>query len=145
MQSGGEALSQKARTIDLTVVGKAVMDGDSRTPADMKLVDFILESLDKDNAQDTVSIDLDGKSDMADFMVITSGRSTRQVISMSEKLLEKLKHQRGLSASVEGKEQGDWVLIDAGDVIVHIFRPEVREFYQLEKLWMAAVPETASR
>ncbi|MCY4007064.1 MAG: ribosome silencing factor [Rhodobacteraceae bacterium] len=121
------------------------MDGDSRTPADMKLVDFILHSLDKDNAQDTVSIDLDGKSDMADFMVITSGRSTRQVISMSEKLLEKLKHERGLSASVEGKGQGDWVLIDAGDVIVHIFRPEVREFYQLEKLWMVALPETASR
>ena len=74
-------------------------------------------------------------------MVIASGRSTRQVISISERLIERLQHEKSLPASVEGKEHGDWVLIDAGDVIVHVFRPEVREFYQLEKLWMAPVHE----
>jgi len=78
-------------------------------------------------------------------MVIGSGRSSRQVISISEKLVERLKRGLGCAASVEGKDQGDWVLIDAGDVIVHIFRPEVREFYQLEKLWMSQSPPSSAR
>lgn len=72
---------------------------------------------------------------MADHMVIASGRSTRQVASIAEKLAERVKHERGIVVRVEGKDVGDWVLIDAGDVIVHVFRPEVREFYQLEKMW----------
>ena len=79
---------------------------------------------------------------MADHLVIASGRSTRQVISISEKLIERLKHEKFPPASVEGKEHGDWVLIDAGDVIVHVFRPEVRDFYQLEKLWMTPFHES---
>lgn len=73
---------------------------------------------------------------MADYMVICSGRSTRQVSSIAEKLSAALKQNQGTVSRLEGKEQGDWVLIDAGDVIVHVFRPEVREFYQLEKLWV---------
>ena len=73
---------------------------------------------------------------MADYMVICSGRSTRQVASISEKLSDALKQSQGTISRLEGKDQGDWVLIDAGDVIVHVFRPEVREFYQLEKLWV---------
>ena len=85
-----------------------------------------------------VSIDLRGKSDLADRMVIASGRSTRQVVSICEKLVERIKRSLNIVSRVEGKEHGDWVLIDAGDVIVHIFRPEVREFYQLEKMWMPA-------
>lgn len=109
---------------------------------EIQLVDFILNSLLSDKAEDIVRIDLAGKSDMADHMVIASGRSTRQVISLSEKMIERLKHKRGIQASVEGKEHGDWVLIDAGDAIIHIFRPEVREFYQLEKLWMPAVHDS---
>ena len=73
---------------------------------------------------------------MADHMVIASGRSSRQVAAIAEHLADRLKQDRGLVARTEGKDLGDWVLIDAGDVIVHVFRPEVREFYQLEKMWL---------
>ena len=75
---------------------------------------------------------------MGDFMVIASGRSSRQVAAISEKLVERIKETYGFTAKVEGKETGDWVLIDTGDVVVHVFRPEVRDFYQLEKMWMPA-------
>lgn len=98
----------------------------------------ILSSLSDDKAEDVVQIDLRGKSSIGDYMVIASGRSTRQVSAMSEKLVEKLKAEFGVNARVEGKDAGDWVLIDTGDVIVHVFRPEVREFYQLEKMWLPA-------
>ena len=98
------------------------------------LLSRILHSLDEDRAEDVVAIDLRGRSEMADHMVIASGRSTRQVAAISEHLTERLK-EAGTPSKVEGADQGDWVLIDAGDVIVHVFRPEVREFYQLEKMW----------
>ncbi|WP_425053101.1 ribosome silencing factor [Psychromarinibacter sp. S121] len=101
------------------------------------LLEGILSSLEDDKAEDVVSIDLHGKSEMADFMVIASGRSSRQVASISEKLTERLKEKFGVACKIEGKDAGDWVLIDAGDIIVHVFRPEVREFYQLEKMWMS--------
>lgn len=107
-----------------------------------ELLSFILGSLDDDKAEDVVSIPLEGKSEMADHMVIASGRSSRQVASIAEKLADRLKHEAGLVARLEGKDIGDWVLIDAGDVVVHVFRPEVREFYQLEKMWQ---PQTAAR
>ncbi|WP_371155730.1 ribosome silencing factor [Jannaschia sp. 2305UL9-9] len=100
-----------------------------------EILDLILTSLDADKAEDIVQIDLRGKSSVADWMVVCSGRSTRQVGAIAEKMAEKLKDVLGRSARTEGKSQGDWVLLDAGDVIVHIFRPEVREFYQLEKMW----------
>ena len=103
----------------------------------------ILSSLSDDKAEDVVQIDLRGKTSMGDYMVIASGRSTRQVSAMSEKLVERLKADFGLNARVEGKDAGDWVLIDTGDVIVHVFRPEVREFYQLEKMWLPAGSATA--
>lgn len=105
------------------------------------LLDIILTHLSDDKAEDIVQIDLRGKSEMADYMVICSGRSTRQVVALSEKLVESLKVEHGRASKVEGKGAGDWVLIDTGDVIVHIFRPEVREFYQLEKMWL---PQTGS-
>lgn len=98
---------------------------------------IILSSLSDDKADDIVSINLHGKSEMADYMVIASGRSSRQVAAMAEKLTERLKQDAQYSAKVEGKSAGDWVLIDAGDIIVHLFRPEVRDFYQLEKMWMS--------
>lgn len=82
-----------------------------------------------------MQVDLRGKASFGDYMVIASGRSTRQVAAMSEKLVDRIKREFGFSARIEGKDAGDWVLIDTGDVIVHIFRPEVREFYQLEKMW----------
>lgn len=96
----------------------------------------ILTSLEDDKAEDVVQIDLRGKTSIGDYMVVASGRSTRQVASISEKLVETLKQDHGILCKIEGKDTGDWVLIDAGDVIVHVFRPEVREFYQLEKMWM---------
>jgi ribosome-associated protein len=97
---------------------------------------LVLSSLSEDKAEDVVQIDLRGKSAMGDYMVICSGRSSRQVSAISEKLADRLKHDLGVLARVEGKETADWVLIDTGDVIVHVFRPEVREFYQLEKMWL---------
>nr|WP_245847006.1 ribosome silencing factor [Paracoccus seriniphilus] len=98
----------------------------------------MLSSLDDDKAEDVVTIDLRGRSSMADHMVIASGRSARQVSAIAEKLAERVKEATGRSPRIEGKETGDWVLIDTDDVIVHVFRPEVREFYQLEKMWMPA-------
>ena len=96
---------------------------------------LVLASLDDDQAVDTVTIPLAGKSSIADHMVVASGRSTRQVASMANKLAEKVKAETGRSPRVEGLQTADWVLIDAGDVIVHLFRPEVRSFYNLERMW----------
>ncbi|SMH45870.1 ribosome-associated protein [Maritimibacter sp. HL-12] len=110
------------------------------------LLDRIIASLEDDKAEDIVPIPLKGKSSMADHMVVCSGRSSRQVAAISENLTDRLKQDLGILCKTEGKDQGDWVLIDAGDVIVHVFRPEVRDFYQLEKMWMtpgAPSPHTA--
>jgi ribosome-associated protein len=100
------------------------------------LLSTILASLDDDKAEDVLTIPLAGKSDLADHMVIASGRSSRQVQAIADKLAERIKAGLGIVCRTEGGEVGDWVLIDAGDVIVHVFRPEVRDFYQLEKMWM---------
>jgi ribosome-associated protein len=96
---------------------------------------LVLRSLDDDKALEIVSIPLGGKSNIADYMVIASGRSTRQVASMADKLAERIKRELGRSVRIEGLPVADWVLIDAGDVIVHLFRPEVRSFYNLERMW----------
>lgn len=101
-----------------------------------ELLELILNSLENDKAEDIVHIDLRGRSSIGDFMVICSGRSSRQVAAISEKLVERIKAETGRTSKIEGKDTGDWVLIDTGDVIVHVFRPEVREFYQLEKMWV---------
>ncbi len=99
------------------------------------LHDLVLRSLDDDQAQEVVSIPLTGKSSIADHMVIASGRSTRQVASMAQKLSERIKRELGRNVRIEGLPVADWVLIDADDVIVHLFRPEVRTFYNLERMW----------
>jgi ribosome-associated protein len=96
---------------------------------------LVLSSLDDDQAVDTISIPLAGKSSIADHMVIASGRSTRQVASMAQKLAERIKAETGRGPRIEGLPTADWVLIDAGDVIIHLFRPEVRTFYNLERMW----------
>ncbi|MEF3048859.1 ribosome silencing factor [Pseudotabrizicola sp. L79] len=101
-----------------------------------QVLETVLASVDDDKAEDIVQIDLRGRSDVADYMVICSGRSSRQVAAISEKLAQRLKDTFGIVCKMEGKETGDWVLIDSGDVIVHVFRPEVRDFYQLEKMWL---------
>jgi ribosome-associated protein len=105
----------------------------------------ILTSLSDDKAEEIVQIDMRGKTSMGDYMVICSGRSSRQVSAISQKLVDRLKQDHGILAKTEGKSAGDWVLIDTGDVIVHIFRPEVREFYQLEKMWVPAGQTAASQ
>jgi ribosome-associated protein len=100
-----------------------------------KLHQLVLKSLDDDQALEVVSIPLEGKSNIADYMVIASGRSTRQVASMATKLGDRIKQEFGRNVRIEGLPAADWVLIDADDVIVHIFRPEVRSFYNLERMW----------
>jgi ribosome-associated protein len=114
----------------------ALMTG-TRAATSETLLAEILTSLEADTAEDIVQIDLRGKSEMGDYMIICSGRSTRQVSAIAEKLTDKVKSEFGIFSKIEGKSGGDWVLIDTGDVIVHVFRPEVREFYQLEKMWQA--------
>ena len=100
-----------------------------------KLHQLVLKSLDDDQALEVVSIPLEGKSNIADHMVIASGRSTRQVASMATKLADRVKQEFGKNVRIEGLPAADWVLIDADDVIVHLFRPEVRSFYNLERMW----------
>ena len=104
-------------------------------PAPAALHALILASLDDDQAQEVVSIPLAGKSEIADAMVIASGRSTRQVAAIAQKLAERIKHAGFGPVRIEGLPAADWVVIDAGDVVVHIFRPEVRSFYNLERMW----------
>ena len=101
-----------------------------------ELLELIIQSLENDKAEDIVQIDLRGRSSIGDYMVVCSGRSSRQVAAISEKLVDRVKQTTGRTSKIEGKDTGDWVLIDTGDVIVHVFRPEVREFYQLEKMWV---------
>lgn len=96
---------------------------------------LVLSSLDDDQAQELVSIPLEGKSSIADHMIIASGRSTRQVTAMAQKLAERIKQAGFGHARIEGLPAADWVLVDAGDVVVHLFRPEVRTFYNLERMW----------
>lgn len=100
-----------------------------------RLRDMVVQSLEDDKAESTIVIDLQGKTSLADYMVVSTGRSARQVGAMADHLLEKLKGVGVAGADAEGMPQNDWVLIDAGDVIVHLFRPEVRSFYGIEKMW----------
>lgn len=99
------------------------------------LEQLIIDTLEDDKAENIVAIDLGGKSSIADTMIVASGRSARHVSSIADHLLRKLKENGLGRAQVEGQSSADWVLIDAGDVVVHIFRPEVRDFYQLERIW----------
>jgi ribosome-associated protein len=136
-------LSHTAQAVSFGAANPGAAHGLTDTAQSDSTLARILSSLEDDKAEDVVSIDLRGRTEMADHMVIASGRSSRQVAAMADKLLERLKHELGVTCKVEGKDQGDWVLIDAGDAIVHLFRPEVREFYQLEKMWQ--VPGASAR
>ena len=120
----------------------------SAQPVDVEaLHKLVMQSLDDDQAVEVVTIPLTGKSSIADHMVIASGRSSRQVASMANKLADKIKQQFGRIVRIEGLPVADWVLIDADDVIIHLFRPEVRTFYNLERMWAfgdEAAPKAAS-
>ena len=102
---------------------------------DNTMIDLVLKSLDDAKAEQTVSIDITGKSSLTDHMVVTSGRSNRHVSAVADQLVSALREAGFGKPRVEGLPHADWVLVDAGDVIVHIFRPEVREFYNIEKMW----------
>ena len=121
---------------------RALMAGSDQSPT--ALHQLVLGQLDDDQAQEVVTIPLEGKSSIADHMVIASGRSTRQVAAMAQKLAERIKQAGFGSARVEGLPAADWVLIDAGDVVVHLFRPEVRSFYNLERMWAFGENEAAA-
>ncbi len=115
--------------------GAMPQDNPSSDTASDRLLALVLGQLDDDQAQDLVAIPLAGKSSIADHMIIASGRSTRQVAAMAQKLGERIKQEGFGNARIEGLPAADWVLIDAGDVVVHLFRPEVRSFYNLERMW----------
>ncbi len=104
------------------------------------LLDHILAWLDEAKAEKVVAIDIRGKSSLGDYMVIATGRSDRHVSAIAEQVQRKLKEEGYGRARIEGQPQCDWVVVDAGDIIVHVFRPEVREFYNLEKMWSAERP-----
>jgi len=103
-----------------------------------------ISSLEEFKAQDVVKINLVGKTSMADFMLIASGTSSRQIRAIAENTVTKIKKSSNVNVNIEGLNQSDWVLIDAGDIIIHLFRPEVREFYNLEKMWQVDSSEDAS-
>ncbi len=103
-----------------------------------------IESLEDGKAEDIITIDLEGKSSLGDYMIVASGRSHRHVASIADKLAKQLREAGFGRPRVEGTDNNDWVLVDAGTIIVHIFRPEVREFYNIEKMWLAARPEDDS-
>jgi len=121
--------------IDLAAPAAPAPKATPVSPTSDAILELVLQSLEDDKAEEIVQVDLRGRSAVADHMVICSGRSSRQVAAIAEKLLDRLKETFRLTARVEGKGTGDWVLIDTGDVVVHVFRPEVRDFYQLEKMW----------
>ena len=104
-------------------------------PAAPQMIDVVLKSLDDAKAEDIVAIDITGKSSLSDHMVVTSGRSNRHVGAVADQVVKALREAGFGKPRVEGLPHADWVLVDAGDVIVHIFRPEVREFYNIEKMW----------
>ena len=105
------------------------------------LKEIIINTLDLNKAQDIVTIDLKDKSSMADYMIIASGTSSRHIQSLSEQVLEKLKNNGVKDSKIEGKESGEWKLVDGIDLIVHIFHPEKRKFYELEKVWSELIPK----
>ncbi len=105
---------------------------------------MVISSLEQFKAHDIIKIDLAGKTSMADFMLIASGTSSRQIRAIAENTVTAIKKSSNVNVSIEGLKQGDWVLIDGGDIIVHLFRPEVREFYNLEKMWLVGSTEDAS-
>ncbi|HXR86186.1 MAG TPA: ribosome silencing factor [Stellaceae bacterium] len=115
-----------------------------QSPA-QKLLSFAEKLLEDGKAEDIAAIDLQGKSDIADFMLIATGRSQRQVMALAQRLTEGLKEAGSKQVAVEGLRHGEWVLIDAGDVVVHLFRPETRAYYNLEKMWGETLSEAAGQ
>lgn len=125
----------------IAIARKTRAVGRKAPAATKKLLGMVEKSLDDDKAENVVAIDLSGKSSIADYMVIASGRSARQLGAMAEHLQVKLKASGISPVGIEGATQGDWVLIDGGDVVIHLFRPDIRGLYNLEKMWGMELPE----
>jgi ribosome-associated protein len=125
----------------IVIARKTRAVGRKAPAATKKLLGLVEKSLDDDKAENVVAIDLSGKSSIADYMVIASGRSARQLGAMAEHLQVKLKASGITRVGVEGATAGDWVLIDGGDIVIHLFRPDVRGLYNLEKMWGMEMPE----
>jgi ribosome-associated protein len=125
----------------IAIARKTRAVGRKAPAATKKLLGMVEKSLDDDKAENVVAIDLSGKSSIADYMVIASGRSARQLGAMAEHLQVKLKASGISPVGIEGITQGDWVLIDGGDIVIHLFRPDVRGLYNLEKMWGMELPE----
>lgn len=130
---GIDSLATKVRSVTAKRAAKPKIVASKKEPA---LLSLILKQLDDDKAEDTISIDVRGRTSIADHMVVTSGRANRHVAAIAEHLIEVLS-KAGQKPRSEGLPAADWVLIDAGDIIVHVFRPEVREFYSLERMWQS--------
>jgi ribosome-associated protein len=128
---GIDSLATKVRSVTAKKAAKPKIVARKKEPA---LLSLILKQLDEDKAEDTMPIDVQGRTSIADHMVVTSGRSNRHVAAIAEHLVDALS-RAGHKPRLEGLPAADWVLIDAGDIIVHVFRPEVREFYSLERMW----------
>jgi ribosome-associated protein len=115
----------------------------TKSPSSKQLLKLTLQSLEDNKAFDVVSINLIGRSSIADYMIVASGNSSRQVTSMADNLVKTYKEIGLRPSSPEGMSNGDWVLIDAKDILIHIFRPEVRDFYSLEKMWLKNQDKTS--
>lgn len=135
-QKGTNLTTVHAKGSARSVFSKSPGRGDDAADRALQLV---LASLEDSKAEDIVTINIAGKSALGDYMVVVSGRSNRHVMAIADHLISDLKDEGLGNARVEGLEAGDWVLIDAGDIIIHVFRPEVREFYAIERMW--ATPE----
>jgi ribosome-associated protein len=132
----GEApIATKTTTKSKTAKSKTVNSKLSR------LERLVSDSLDSHKAENIVSVDLTGKSDFADRMIIASGSSARHIAALADYVVEALRSNGATYTQVEGKESGDWVLVDAGNIIIHIFRPEIRTYYNLEKMWSVSLPQ----
>lgn len=119
--------------------------GSTQAKPKLQMIDVVMQSLGDAKAENTVAVDMRGRSPLADHMVVATGRSHRHVAAVAEQVMRALKEEGFGNARVEGLRQADWVLVDAGDVIVHVQRPEVRDFYNLEKIWAADIPSAESR
>ena len=138
---GGKVLTLSVDAVP-AATQPSVLNGALKGVTNETLLAEILQSLSDTKAEDVVQIDLRGKSTIGDYMLVSSGASSRQVNAIAKKLSDHLKSNLNRHSRIEGKDSGDWIIVDTGDIIVHVFRPEVREFYQLEKMWQPTLVDT---
>lgn len=139
--------NERSRPLPRSAVSRAIKSTPetvSQRPGAEETLRIVLACLDDMKAEDTTTVDITGKSSIADYMIVTSGRSQRHVTSVADRVVKDLHVAKVAGIRVEGMKQGDWVLIDANDIIVHVFRPEIRSFYNLEKMWSSATSKAST-